>query len=148
VSELAQWNDSPQRCLIVENKLTFLTLPPLPNTLALWGGGFRVSLLKSLTWLSTRTLFYWGDLDAHGFQILSQLRHLFPRVVSVLMDRTALERFTAYVVPGTLTSVLELPHLLPEEQQVYQQVQQSNLRLEQERIEPGYAKHRLESLLT
>jgi hypothetical protein len=38
-------------CIIVENKLVFLTLPALPNALAIFGGGFSVDRLAGLPWL-------------------------------------------------------------------------------------------------
>ena len=34
----------------------------------------EVSLLKDISWLHKSDIYYWGDLDTHGFQILSQLR--------------------------------------------------------------------------
>jgi hypothetical protein len=37
--------------LIVENKMTFLTLPALPNTLGVFGGG-AAELLASVGWLA------------------------------------------------------------------------------------------------
>jgi hypothetical protein len=139
VSELAAWSYRPRQCLVVENKLTFLTLPPLPNTLALWGGGFRVQLLEHLSWLQMGMIFYWGDVDAHGFQILSALRHIFPSVVSVMMDVSTLERFSEFVVRGTPTPIVDLSYLSSEEQRLYQLIQADNIRLEQERITPAYA---------
>jgi hypothetical protein len=139
VSELRAWSYRPRQCLVVENKLTFLTLPPLPNTLAIWGGGFRVQLLEHLSWLQTGMIFYWGDMDAHGFQILSALRHLFPGVASIMMDVATLERFSEFVVRGTPTLIIDLPYLSLAEQSLYQRIQQENIRLEQERITPAYA---------
>ena len=139
VSELAQWSQSPTQCLIVENKQTFLTLPFLNNTLALWGGGFRVELLAQLTWLQTRTLFYWGDIDAHGFQILALLRRTFPRIRSVMMDEETLLSFQSFIGSGTLTNVVEPDFLTSSEMTVYLHVQSENLRLEQEHIPPIFA---------
>ena len=35
-------------------------------------------------------VFYWGDLDTHGFAILDQLRAIFPHAVFFLMDKETL----------------------------------------------------------
>jgi len=139
VSELARWSHAPTKCVVVENKQTFLTLPFLSNTLALWGGGFRVELLSQLKWLRTSQLFYWGDIDAHGFQILAVLRKNFAHVQSVMMDDETLLAFKSFIGQGTLTSVVEPQFLTTTEMRLYQRVQAENLRLEQEHIPPAYA---------
>jgi hypothetical protein len=143
LSHLAAWDGAPSRCLIVENRMTFLTLPPLIDTLALWGGGYRVELLKGLSWLKSRTIFYWGDIDAHGFHILSMLRHALPDVRSLLMDETTFNAHAAYLVADTLTPLLENPHLTEDEQALYARVQRDRLRLEQEHIPQLYITARL-----
>src|SRR3989440_1946534 len=71
-SQFARLDLRPQRCMIIENNMTFLTLPVLPDTFAFHGGGFKVSGLAAISWLRECPLIYWGDLDAQGFQILSQ----------------------------------------------------------------------------
>lgn len=38
-------------------------------------------------------LYYWGDLDAQGFEILSQFRGYFPQAQSLLMDSETFNRF-------------------------------------------------------
>ncbi len=139
VSEIAQWSQAPIKCLIVENKQTFLTLPFLSNTLSLWGGGFRVELLAQLMWLQTRHLFYWGDIDAHGFQILALLRRKFPHTCSIMMNEETLVAFKSFIGPGTLTKVIEPDFLTSSEMDIYRRVQSENLRLEQEHIPPAFA---------
>ena len=143
VSELAQWSHAPIKCLIVENKQTFLTLPFLSDTIALWGGGFRVELLAQLTWLQSQEIFYWGDIDAHGFQILALLRRNFPQTHSVMMDEETLLAFKPFIGQGTLTNVLEPNFLTSSEMYIYRRVQTENLRLEQEHIPPMFALQQL-----
>lgn len=137
-SEVARWSPAVRHCLVVENKLTFLTLPPLPATLAMWGGGFRVELLRHLTWLETCTLFYWGDLDAYGFQILARLRRHHSQAQSLLMERSTFDTFKDFVVEGSPTSVIDLPLLTEAELSVYEHLRTENLRLEQEHIPLTY----------
>lgn len=125
-------------CIIVENKLVFLTLPALPNALAIFGGGFSVDRLAGLPWLHQCRLWYWGDLDAQGFQILNRLRSAFPQARSLLMDASTLAAFQRFSVPGTPCPPMELPGLTADEQARFIYLAEANLRLEQERIDYGY----------
>lgn len=123
-----------QHCIITENKMTFLTLPPLPDTFAILGGGFKVGSLVSLPWLSECPVIYWGDLDAHGFQILSQLRAVFPHVISLMMEKETLQTFAEFCVPETPYTVRSLPYLVADEHELFLHLAQNTIRLEQERI--------------
>ena len=146
VSEFRRLAWRGARGLIVENKWTFLTLPPHPNGFALWGGGFGVGVLREVGWLADVPLLYWGDLDAQGFMILSQLRSFLPHARSFLMDGATLDAFRAFVVPGTPlpeTDVRALPHLTPAEQALFRRLAEENLRLEQERIPPAFVQKAL-----
>jgi hypothetical protein len=147
VSQLAALPLVNHNCVIVENKLVFLSLPTLPNTLAIFGGGFRVDLLGRLAWLRTCRLWYWGDLDAQGFQILSRLRSHVPDVASVLMDNATLDAFRTFIVPGTPCPPSVLPHLSVAEQDLFTVLSASTQRLEQERISYEYASRALRNLL-
>lgn len=119
---------------IVENKMTFLTLPPVKNGVALWGKGFQVSLLRELGWLVSCAIWYWGDLDAQGFAILSQLRGYWPQTRSFLMDAATLDKYQDFVVAGTPVGEVALGNLAEGETAVYHHLLSHNLRLEQERI--------------
>lgn len=82
---------------------------------------------------------YWGDLDTHGFAILSRLRACLPNVVSALMDEaTLLKNRSLWGDEEKQVSAPELPFLTAEEQTVYRGLKQHrwglNVRLEQERI--------------
>jgi hypothetical protein len=137
-SQLAKLDFSGQTCIVTENKMTFLTLPPLPNTLAILGGGFKVSSLAVIPWLRNCPIIYWGDLDAQGFQILSQLRSIFPHVISLMMDEATLFAFSEFCVIGTPCRVRQLPHLTEKEHALFLHLAQNNKRLEQERISHAY----------
>ena len=75
---------------VVENEITYLAFPPVEKAIVIFGGGYAVSALESLAWLVDLELFYWGDIDTHGFAILSRLRRRFPHACSMLMDRETL----------------------------------------------------------
>jgi len=133
--------DLPLRRLIVlENKtnfnnlMNFLTLPQLVATAGLFGSGFRVGLLQEVSWLHHLDLYYWGDIDAHGLQILSQLRGYFPHVRPFLMDRVTFDAFPQYHTSAPLSTATTLPHLTDEEQTLFSFLNSKQLRLEQERI--------------
>lgn len=148
VAQLAALPCAGLRCLVVENKMVFLTLPPLPNTLAIFGRGFQIQLLHELSWLYQCSIWYWGDLDTQGFQILALLRALFPQAVSLMMDAETLDAFHEFVVPGTPSNIVELPHLTYDEQVLFTRLAHGNLRLEQERISQAYAVRRIQEVIT
>lgn len=133
-----------QRCVIAENEMTFLTLPSHRNTFALFGGGFMVHNLARVPWLGECPIYYWGDLDAQGFQILSRLRSLYPHVSSLMMDWETFSTFAHYCVKSTPCPIQQLPYLSSEEHGLFVHLAEHNLRLEQERIDHRYALRQLE----
>lgn len=120
--------------LIAENKITFLTLPPLTGAVAVWGQGFAVSLVEHATWLDTRQVLYWGDLDAAGLQILNRLRRYCPTAQPLLMDAGTLEQFQQFRVPALPVAAMLLQYLTASEQALFEYLAANHLRLEQERI--------------
>jgi hypothetical protein len=84
-------------------------------------------------------IYYWGDIDAQGFQILSQLRSYFPQVQSLMMDFETLNSFDHECVAGTLTNVESVNHLTEDERQLFNLVKAKNIRLEQEKISYQFA---------
>jgi hypothetical protein len=125
-----------RQVFIVENKQTFLAFPAVESGLAIWGKGFAVELLRELPWLEQAALWFWGDLDAQGFQMLHQLRRYFPQTQSLLMDERTYEAFGEFAVPVAPPPPMQLPLLTEAEQALYQRLlssPQAN-RLEQEHI--------------
>ncbi|WP_223649537.1 Wadjet anti-phage system protein JetD domain-containing protein [Hymenobacter psoromatis] len=132
-SEFRQLNLASQRVFIIENLTTFLSFPPVSDAVAIWGGGFAVSLLAGADWLTTKQVLYWGDIDVHGFQILARLRAYYPAAQSLLMD-TATFAAHHHGGQGGDFQPAELPQLTPTEQQLYHTLLRTNARLEQERL--------------
>ena len=129
------------RVFILENEINFLSFPRVDEAIALFGTGYGFSAISEATCLKRAELHYWGDIDTHGFAILSQLRSAFPRVRSFLMDRETLmahqwawvqEKKPARTNPSNLTEV---------ERRLFDDLQTGvfgpGVRLEQERI--GYS---------
>ena len=122
-----------KKVIISENEITFLTLPPMPDTLAIFGKGFDIGSLKQTEWLHITEIFYWSDIDVHGFQMLSQIRKYYPHTRSFLMDKTTFDAFYEGG-KGTPTTQTHIDRLTPEEHDLYDLLQRQNLRLEQEHI--------------
>lgn len=127
--------------LIAENKMNFLTLPPVEATVAVWsGGGFNISYLSSAGWLAEKAVFYWGDIDEHGFQILHQLRSYYPDTKSIMMDSDTFERFAGFAVAGARNRAEDLSGLDREERELFTRLKRlEKNRLEQEKIPQVYA---------
>lgn len=129
--------------IVVENEMTFLTLPSLPKTLAIWGAGDAAALLTTVTWLDSCRLFYWGDMDSHGFETLSHLRNCFSRVCSVLMDKETFSKHSSFAVDAAETRSKATLELTDEEQTQYKSLAEKGKLLEQERIPNVYSGPRL-----
>lgn len=123
---------------IVENLMNFLTMPDQPNAVCIWGGGFKVNILGECNWLMEKEIVYWGDIDSHGLQILSQLRGYFPQLETMMMDFATFRHFEKELGVGERTNVNVLAHLTEEENELFQYVQSNKLRLEQEKISHQY----------
>lgn len=138
----------PRRALIVENEITYLSVPVPDGGVVLWGKGYDADQPASLEWLDGVDIGYWGDLDTHGFGILHRVRTWLPQTRSVLMDReTLLAHEDRWGVEPTPTSAA-LPSLDAAEAALYADLVTdrygSRVRLEQERIDWRWALQRLE----
>lgn len=123
------------RGLIVENKVNLLTLPRLPGTIALGGLGNGVTDLRYLPWLSNKVIWYWGDIDVDGYEILSRLRTIYPHVRSLLMDAETQRTFRTRIgATGNGRHPPEPLHLTPPELEAFRVCCRENLRIEQERV--------------
>jgi hypothetical protein len=101
------------RIWIVENKVNLLTLPPSARTIAVGALGRAIVELRSVPWLARLPIFYWGDLDVEGFEILSALRAEFPQARSMFMDATAFANYRHLAVQGTGRKPAIPPHPTP-----------------------------------
>ena len=127
---------------VVENKMNMLTFPYKSKSIVLWGHGFGVDIFKEVEWLNSKKIYYWGDLDAHGFQILSEIRTHFSQVESFLMDRGTFDNFFEGNI-GSETKVEKDLFLTQEEKLMFDYLKENNYRLEQEKIPNEYALARI-----
>jgi len=131
------------KVLVVENKTTlyttttFLTLPKMEKTIAIFGGGYSVANLKNVNWFENIELIYWGDIDVQGFEILSQFRGYFQQTKSIFMDFVTFGKFFENDL-GTLTNISTVLNLTVSEQELYNILKTNNWRLEQEKIPFDY----------
>lgn len=138
VDEWATMPPQERTVFVVENEVTYLAFPRVPDAIVIFGSGYAVSRLEPLPWLADRELIYWGDIDTHGFVILDRLRRVFGDTRSMLMDRaTLLAHERQWVIEDSPTDAA-LPLLTPEEAALYTDLVEnalgSAIRLEQERV--------------
>jgi len=126
---------------ITENKINGLAFPKHNNAMVIFGLGYGIHCLKQVPWLANCQLWYWGDIDSHGFAMLSQLRSYFPAAKSLCMDEATLLQCRELWGQEPTTSrhkARELPGLTEAEHQLFEQLQSDHwtpaLRLEQERL--------------
>ncbi|WP_109471843.1 Wadjet anti-phage system protein JetD domain-containing protein [Ornithinimicrobium cavernae] len=147
VEELAAVDLPVRTALIVENEITYLSVPVPDAGVVVWGKGFEVDRAGALRWLREADIWYWGDLDTHGFAILDRLRAWLPQTRSVLMDRrTLLEHRDRWGREPSPTSA-RLTRLSSDEAALYDDLVSDRfaerLRLEQERIDWAWAERHL-----
>lgn len=127
-----------ENVVVTENEINFLAFPRAPRSAVVFGAGYGFDMFASARWLHKRRLFYWGDIDTHGFAILDQLRGLFPHARSFLMDRGTLMAHKSLWGREPSQEVRDLPRLDPEEQSLYDDLRDNRLsdqlRFEQERV--------------
>lgn len=134
VPEFKALNLTVKTVFITENKINGLAFPNFPDAIVIFGLGYSVDLLAESQCLQAAKLYYWGDLDSHGFVILSRLRGYFPQLSSLLMDEETLDAFQDLWVVEPKSSAAIPENLTTDEQQLFQRLKNQSIRLEQERI--------------
>ncbi len=142
VSQFQRLNIPIKTVYIVENKINMLTFPLRNDSIVIWGHGFGIEVLKNVKWLNSKHIYYWGDIDSQGFEILSQVRTYFPSTISFMMDKETFELFNEKD-KGTKSNVTTDLKLTKEEQELYDYLKTNDLRLEQEKIPFEYANKKI-----
>jgi hypothetical protein len=130
--------DGITKAFVIENEITYLAFPVPAAGMVIFGGGYAVALLESLSWLGALDVVYWGDIDTHGFAILNRLRQHLPHARSMLMDRGTLLSHQDHwsTEPSPTAAALDL--LAPAESALYDDLISDtygqSVRLEQERV--------------
>ncbi|MFY3743297.1 DUF3322 domain-containing protein [Anaeromyxobacter sp. Red801] len=138
VSEFGDLKLGARRVFVTENEINGLAFPDAASAVVIFGLGYGLDRLALVQWLHDVTLFYWGDIDTHGFAILAKLRTHFPQALSLLMDRETLIAHRSLWVQEQEPSGGELATLTASEMSLYDDLRRNRLgdrvRLEQERI--------------
>jgi hypothetical protein len=138
------------RVFITENETNFLAFPRIPRGLLIFGSGYGFGMLAKARWLLECRVYYWGDIDTHGFAILDQLRILLPHAKSILMDRETLLYHRPHWGVEPLQETRDLPRLTGDEAEIYDSLRfnriAKNLRLEQEHIAFSFVGRALQAL--
>lgn len=136
--EFSKRDPGLRRAFIVENEINFLSFPLVEDSLIIFGSGYEVGALKRLEWLNGYDIFYWGDIDTHGFAILDRLRAHFPHARSFLMDRETLRAHELSWVEEPHQTSAPLERLNRSERELFQALVSGEfgekVRLEQELI--------------
>jgi hypothetical protein len=124
--------------VVVENEISYLTLPAVADVVAIYGEGYAASRVARVGWLGERALAYWGDIDTHGLAILDQVRAAFAGARSLMMDAATLLAHEAQWTREPVQTVRVLDHLTSAEAELYRDLVEHTygpaVRLEQERI--------------
>lgn len=148
--EFATLNLQVKRVFVTENDINGLAFLPFADSMVIFGRGYGFDALAQAEWLKDKEIHYWGDIDTHGFAILSQFRQYFPQTRSLLMDEATLLAHCASWVAETTPSRADLSGLTFEESALYDALRDNrfgqNLRLEQEYVGFDRLQSRLEGL--
>lgn len=140
-------NPQHSHIIITENEINYLSLPELTNTIAIFGSGYGLQTIGGIEWVERREVFYWGDIDTHGFAILDELRASLPEVKSLLMDSDTLLAHESFWVSESKPANRLLPRLSESETTLYRELVENRfgagVRLEQELIDYQFVLSRL-----
>ena len=121
---------------ITENDINGLVFPDIRHAIVVFGRGYGFDFFKNANWLKDKQIYYWGDIDTHGFAILNQCRHYLPQVTSLLMNKEVLLSHELHWTVESKQTQAELTHLTHEEFELYTALKNQEyghgVRLEQE----------------
>jgi hypothetical protein len=136
----------PRVVVISENKDTAMHFPPLAGGISVEGVGNGGATIAAFDWITDAPyLFYWGDMDADGLEILDGFRAAGVPATAILMNPDSYARWEPFGTnldprgrPLTARPPRPTPHLTTDERALYEQLTDvtcpGNRRVEQERI--------------
>lgn len=144
---LQQQKWTVQRVILVENETNLYLFDNMPGTLVICSYGNALHLLKEIPFLHHTQLYYWGDMDERGFEMLNNIRGHYPHVVSLFMDEiTTAYHQTALDVKSIIYQKKNFQLLRPHEEKAYQLLLQNNQWLEQEKLQQSFVQETLNQL--
>ena len=146
-SSLTTMQGNFDRIFILENKTTFYTFPLKENEAAIYCGGFGILVLKNISFLKSSDVYYFGDLDEHGFAILSKFRALYNDVKSFCMDPATIKEYESNLIKGEIYKG-DITMLNQREEEALEYLKEHKIdefssRIEQEKISSAFIEKRL-----
>jgi hypothetical protein len=149
--QFAALSSPAQRIFITENEVNGLAFPNVASGLVIFGLGYGLDLLSGVNWIKDREIYYWGDIDTHGFAMLDRLRSKFPSASSFLMDRETLVAHRSLWSHEPIPHIGVLTRLRDAERTLFEDLQLNRIgegvRLEQERISFSYLQQTVQEIL-
>lgn len=139
-----------KRVFVIENDVPALVFPKIENSIVLFGKGYNVAALKNIEWIKNAEIYYWGDLDVHGFEILSQMYGYFNHTKSFLMSKDVLDEHKKHWSHSPDSKVLNisLPSIGDRETYEFIRAGKPYIRLEQEYISQQCVSEELKRIST
>ena len=137
VNELAQLPLHPSTVIIVENKEAALPIDDHPGLVIIHSLGNHLDVLTQIPWIPPDIAWYWGDIDRHGYTLLSRARTHLPQLRSLLMGADEVQRYRDLAVLENLQRIdPPEPTLTVDEAAALDALAtaEGHLRIEQERL--------------
>jgi len=136
-----------ERVILVENETNLYLFNKMPGTLAICSFGRALHLLKEIPFLHNTQLYYWGDVDEKGFEMLNEIREYYPHIISLFMDEaTIVNHKTELDIKPIAYQKKKFLLLQPHEEEGYHLLLQNNQWLEQEKLQQEYVQMILDEL--
>ena len=149
-SDFAALNIAARHIFITENEVNGLAFPDFAEAIVVFGLGYGVELLHPASWMSGRHVYYWGDIDTHGFAMLDRLRVGFPNARSFLMNRETLMAHRSLWGREDAPCRAALSRLEQDERALFDDLVSNrlgeNVRLEQERVSYAFLERSLKTI--
>lgn len=149
-ADFASLNIAARHVFITENDVNGLAFPAFAEAIVVFGLGYGIDLLHAASWMLRTHIYYWGDIDTHGFAMLDRLRVGFPHARSLLMNRDTLMAHRSLWGREDAPCCTELSRLDQEEQALFDDLVHDRLgekvRLEQERVSYAFLERNLKAI--
>lgn len=130
-----------KRTIIVENEESFHPLAEIiQDALVIFGGGWRAVGLKQFSHLFPGKVFYWGDIDSEGIEILNSVADSLGKVIPVAMDKNTISRYSSLSQRVKSRVPADGVRILRDE---YCQICKLGIRIEQEQLSITYVVNEL-----
>jgi hypothetical protein len=131
---------------VVENETNLYLLPQRKEALAIFAKGKALHNLKNISFFTSARIFYWGDLDEDGFEMLDQFRRHYPHTMSILMDEKTVLHHKSYIHTVPFRHNRGYERFTAEETAAFRFLWNVQGRLEQEKLEQQFVQQYIRDL--